>query len=60
MLINNGDLTSAKTSRIIKNKNHNHNIKQLKKIKIKINRLNLEKILMLGAMNVGNHLDTQK
>lgn len=29
------------------------------KIKIKLNRLDLEKTSMSGAMNVGNHMDTQ-
>jgi len=41
------------------NKNLNQTIKQLKKIKIKL-RLDLERTSMLVAMNVGNHLDTQK
>jgi hypothetical protein len=39
------------------NKNLNQTIKQLKKIKI--NRFDFERTSMLGAMNVGNHLDTQ-
>jgi hypothetical protein len=42
------------------NKNLNQTIKQLKKIKNKLNGLDLEKTSMLSAMNVGNHLDTQK